>query len=217
MSLKIVIINYEIGNIRSILNAFQKIGITPILSRNQKEILSADGIVLAGVGAFSHAMQNLQKYSLLDTIKEYAKTNKPLLGICLGMQMLLDESEEFGTTEGIGLISGRVIKLPTKNRKHEKLPHVSWNEITPKRIDWKNTILNNINSKSDMYFIHSYVTIPDDENQILSTTIYSDYEFCSSIKKDNIYGCQFHPEKSAKEGLKIIKNFVNIVKENKNV
>lgn len=216
MSINLVIINYDIGNVRSIINAFEKIGTKPILSRDKEEILNADGVILPGVGAFSHGMENLYKYSLVDVIKEYVKTNKPFLGICLGMQMLLDESEEFGSKKGIGLIPGKVIKLPTKDSNNEKLPHVSWNEIRPKNITWKGTILNNTNTKSDMYFVHSYTAVPKNKNNILSTTVYSGYEFCSSIKKENIYGCQFHPEKSASAGLEIIKSFIKIIKENKN-
>jgi imidazole glycerol-phosphate synthase subunit HisH len=215
--MKIVIIDYDIGNVRSILNAFEKVGIEPILSRDEEDILNADGVILPGVGAFSHGMKNLNKYLLVDTIKKYAKTNKPLLGICLGMQMLFDESEEFGETKGIGLVSGKVIKLPTQDKNNEKLPHVSWNEIKEKNINWNNSILQNINSQSDMYFVHSYIAKPTDINHILSTTTYSDYEFCSSIKKNNIYGCQFHPEKSSFLGLKIIGNFIKIVKENTDV
>lgn len=213
--MKIVVVDYDIGNVRSILNAFDKIGITPILSRNKEEILNADGLLLPGVGAFSHGMKNLNKYSLVEILKEYAKSNKPLLGICLGMQMLLDESEEFGSTKGIGLIHGKVIKLPIKNLEYKKLPHISWNEISKHKIIWQDTILENISESSDMYFVHSYIAVPNDENNVLSTTIYSDYEFCSSIKKDNIYGCQFHPEKSASLGLKIIQNFINIIKGKK--
>jgi imidazole glycerol-phosphate synthase subunit HisH len=216
VNLKVVIIDYDIGNVKSICSAFEKIGIEPVLTRDENEILNADGVVLPGVGAFSHGMENLHKYSLVEILKEFVKSNKPLLGVCLGMQMLFDESEEFGITKGIGLISGKVIKMPTKDSKNEKLPHVSWNEIKQKNINWINTILQNISQKSDMYFVHSYIAVPLDENHILSTTIYSDSEFCSSVKKDNIYGCQFHPEKSAKIGLKIIENFIDIIKENKN-
>lgn len=215
MSLNIAVINYGIGNVKSILNIFEKAGVTPSLLNQKELILAADGVVLPGVGAFSQGMENLHKYSLVKTLKEYAKLNKPLLGICLGMEMLLNESEEFGATQGIGLIPGKVIKLPTKNTQYKKLPHVSWNEITPKNINWENTILGNIEFNSDMYFTHSYIAVPEDESHILSTTIYSDYEFCSSIKKGNIYGCQFHPEKSAERGLKIIDNFINLCSENK--
>jgi glutamine amidotransferase len=215
--MKIVVIDYDIGNVRSILNAFEKVGVIPILSREKEEILDADALVLPGVGAFYHGMKNLNRYSLVEILKEYAKSDKPLLGICLGMQMLLDESEEFGITSGIGLISGKVVKLPLRDKENEKLPHVSWNEIESKNINWNNTILENIDEKSDVYFVHSYVALPSDENNILSTTFYSDSRFCSAIKKGNIYGCQFHPEKSAKDGLKILENFIKIAKENKSV
>ena len=215
--MNIVVIDYDIGNVRSILNAFNKVGISPLLSRDKEKILNADAVVLPGVGAFSHGMKKLHQYFLVEILKEYAKSNKPLLGICLGMQMLLEKSEEFGRTEGIGLIKGKVIKLPFNDDKNEKLPHVSWNEIESKEINWDRTILKNINQKSDMYFVHSYIAVPSDENTILSTTLYSNSTFCSSIKKGNIYGCQFHPEKSAKEGLKILKNFIDIAKEYQNV
>tara|TARA_B110000967_G_scaffold208664_1_gene261644 strand:+ start:143 stop:790 length:648 start_codon:yes stop_codon:yes gene_type:complete len=214
---KIVIVDYDLGNVRSILNAFEQVGISPILSRDKDVILNADGLILPGVGAFSHGMKNLHKYSLVEVLKDYAKTGKVLLGICLGMQMLLDESEEFGNTQGIGLIHGKVIKLPTKDKNNEKLPHICWNEIEPKHQNWNNTILNSIPLKSDMYFVHSYIAEPKDDTNILSTTVYSDYRFCSSLKQGNVYGCQFHPEKSAKIGLEIIKNFVNIAKEGKSV
>ena len=218
MSLKIVIIDYDIGNVKSILNALEKNNVTALLSREKDEILNADGLILPGVGAFAHGMSNLSKYGLLDIIYEYVQANKPFLGICLGMQMLLEQSEEFGITKGLGLIEGSVIKLPVQNSEHEKLPHVSWNEIVqPKNISWDNTILDGIDNKSDMYFVHSYVAVPKNENNILSTTLYSDYNFCSSVQKNNIYGCQFHPEKSAKEGIKIIQNFINLSKECKNV
>lgn len=212
--MKIIIIDYDVGNIRSIINAFKKNGVEPILSSKEDDIRSADGVILPGVGAFSHGMENLNKYNLVNIIKEYTNSNKPFMGICLGMQMLLDESEEFINTKGLGLISGKVIKLPTQNSSYAKLPHVSWNEIKEKKTKWNNTILNNLEQQSDMYFVHSFIASLNNENEILSTTQYSDYEFCSSIKKGNIYGCQFHPEKSGEIGLKIIENFVNICKEN---
>jgi len=150
---------------------------------------------------------------MVEIIKEYVESNKPFMGICLGMQLLFEESEEFGVTVGLGLIPGRVIKLPTKDSQNEKLPHVSWNELNSGKIQWPNTVLENIKEGSDMYFVHSFVAQPNNESNVLSTTEYSGYNFCSSVKSGNIYGCQFHPEKSGKIGLKIVKNFIRMCKE----
>lgn len=210
--MKISIIDYEIGNVKSIINALKKIGIEPLLTHDKETILTSDGLILPGVGAFAYGMDNLQKYGLIEVINNFVNTKKPFMGICLGMQMLMEESEEFGITKGLGLIEGKVIKLPIQNSNYEKLPHVSWNEISKHNIAWENTIFNNIQEQSDMYFVHSFVATPIHEENILSTTEYSDYRFCSAIKKDNIYGCQFHPEKSGEIGLKIMQNFVNICK-----
>jgi len=213
--MKIVIIDYNIGNVRSIINAFKAINIKPLLSNKEEDILSADGVILPGVGAFSYGMENLNKYNLIEVIKKYIDTNKPFMGICLGMQMLMEESEEFGNTKGLGVIEGKVIKLPIEDENNKKLPHISWNEISKNNINWKDTILEGIPQQSDTYFVHSFVVLPINTNHILSITEYSNYKFCSSIKKNNIYGCQFHPEKSGEIGLKIINNFVKICKENK--
>jgi imidazole glycerol-phosphate synthase subunit HisH len=208
--MKIVIIDYGIGNVKSIINSFEKQNIKAILSRDKQVILEADGLILPGVGAFSHGMNNLNKYGLVPIIKEYVKTEKPLLGICLGMQMLFERSEEFLNTEGIGLIKGSVIKLPIEISNKIKLPHISWNEIIPKNILWNNTILDDIKVNANMYFVHTFVGNPENDKDILSITKYHGVEFCSSIKKNNIYGCQFHPEKSGETGLYIISNFIKI-------
>ena len=206
--MKIAVIDYGIGNVRSILGAFENQGADVLLTNNRDEILKSGGLVLPGVGAFSHGMKNLISYGLVDAIKEYVALGKPLMGICLGMQLLFEESEEFGNTKGLGLISGMVIKLPTKDNQNEKLPHVSWNELNSNKVPWKNTILADTEEGSDMYFVHSFVAQPRDSYNILSLTEYSNYHFCSSVKKGNIYGCQFHPEKSGPTGLKIINNWV---------
>jgi len=210
--MKIVIIDYGLGNVKSIYSAFKSQGIEPILSNDSEVIFNADGIVLPGVGAYSHAMKNLKKYNLVKIIKNYAKTEKPILGICLGMQLLLEESEEFGITKGLGLIKGRVVKIPISNTFQTKLPNINWSAIKPNFLKWDKTILKNISLNSEMYFIHSYVAKLENENEVLSVTDFHNVIFCSALKKGNIYGFQFHPEKSSKLGLKIIKNFIKICK-----
>lgn len=206
-----VIIDYDIGNVKSILNAFKEFSVNIKLSRDKNEIINADGLILPGVGAFSQGMYNLKKYNLIEIIHKYVSTNKPLLGICLGMQLLFDESEEFGKNKGLGLIEGKVLKLPVK--KNIKLPHISWNEIIKLEINWNDTILNKINKNTDMYFVHTFAGFPSKKFEILSITNYFGVEFCSSVKKNNIYGCQFHPEKSSSNGLKIIRNFIQICRK----
>lgn len=208
--MKIAVIDYDIGNVRSILSAFENQGANVFLTRDREKILASDGLVLPGVGAFSHGMASLRKYNLVKDIKDYIETGKPFIGICLGMQMLFDHSEEFGLSSGLGLIAGSVIKLPTKEDKNEKLPHVSWNEVNIVEGKWEGTILDGVTEGSDMYFVHSFIANPDDRSNILSMTEYSGYKFCSSVKKNNIYGCQFHPEKSGTVGLNVIKNFIRM-------
>ncbi len=198
------------GNIKSIASAIENVGAIPILSKSTEAILSSDGVILPGVGAFKHGMNRLKAAGLIEIINEYCKTNKPLLGICLGMQMLFSESEEFGSTKGLGLISGPVCKLETNDGSKEKLPHISWNEINFYNRESTDAILSGINDGDDMYFVHSFAAVPDNNDEILAVADYGGKFFCAAVKKNNIYGCQFHPEKSGEIGLIILKNFVNI-------
>lgn len=211
--MKIAIIDYDIGNVRSILNAFENQGAYVFLTRDEDKILESNGVVLPGVGAFSHGMSNLHEYGLVEIIEKYIKTNKPFMGICLGMQLLFEQSSEFGKTAGLCLIAGKVRKLTLKDSIDKRLPHVGWNELNCKQNKWDKTILDGVKNGSDMYFVHSFAAQPYNKNHVLSTTEYSGYKFCSSVKSNNIYGCQFHPEKSASVGLKIINNFIRICEE----
>lgn len=213
--MSIVILDYGIGNVKSIINAFENQGEKIILTRDKKIILESHALILPGVGAFSHGMKNLKKYNLIEIIKDFVESGKPLLGICLGMQMLMEESEEFGLNKGLGLVKGSVVKMPIKASNKVKLPHISWNSLKNNGLNWDNTILNEIEENSSMYFVHTFVACPKNKNEILSYSTYHDINFCSALKKDNIYGCQFHPEKSGKIGLRIIKNFINISKKQK--
>ncbi|KYG82843.1 imidazole glycerol phosphate synthase subunit HisH [Roseivirga echinicomitans] len=207
--IKVAVLDYGIGNVRSITNALNSIGAEPILTSDSELILSADALILPGVGAFAKGMQNLKDRNLVGLIHQFVNSGKPFLGICLGMQMLLDESEEFGLNEGLGLIKGKVVKLPLKLGNEEKLPHVSWNEILPPSHGrWNNTLLESTAPSSDVYFIHSYVALPADQSDVLSHTFYGDGYFCSAVQKDNITGFQFHPEKSGVLGLKMLSEFI---------
>lgn len=204
----IAILDYDIGNIRSIFNAFKTLDTNPVVTDKPEVILQADGVVLPGVGAFPTGMDNLSARQLIDVIREYIRSGKPFLGICLGMQMLLEESDEFGQSKGLGLIEGRVEKLRVNKLR---LPHISWNEIQrPEKVNWENTIFRNVGKDDNFYFVHTFAANPKHDENILSTTSYDGYSFCSAVYKDNIYGVQFHPEKSAVVGLRILENFTKL-------
>jgi glutamine amidotransferase len=209
----IVIIDYGIGNIKSMYNAFCNLGIEPQLTADTKTILEASAVILPGVGAFQKGMENLHTLGLVETIRSFVKKGNPFLGVCLGMQMLLEESEEFGITPGLGLIKGKVIRLPIASSINEKLPHVTWNQLNePTTGRWSNTILNDFPLNSDVYFVHSFVAAPNNSKTILSTTNYGGVSFCSALHQENIFGTQFHPEKSGQKGHLILNNFINLIK-----
>ena len=203
--LNITILDYGLGNIRSLKNAFEHLEVECTLSKDKMTILNSDALILPGVGAFSHAMDILKEDNLVDVIKEFANSSKPLLGICLGMQLLFKESEEFGKSDGLGLIDGSVVKLSDC----KKLPHVGWQTLN-NEMNTQDTILQNIDKISEFYFVHSF-GVGIHNAYTLSSSSYENARFSSCVKKDNIYGCQFHPEKSAKAGLEILKNFIRLI------
>jgi imidazole glycerol-phosphate synthase subunit HisH len=210
---KIVIVDYGLGNLYSIAQACTHIGYTAEITRDQKLISNADYLILPGVGAFGIAMQYLTDAELVEPLKAYAASGRPLMGICLGMQLLFDESEEFGQHQGLGFIKGEVKRFPSVvNNKQLKVPNIGWIKICqPANKSWNNTPLAEIDPLEDyMYFVHSYYTSPAEKESVLSITNYNGFEYASSVMKDNIWGFQFHPEKSSEKGLTIYKNFFNI-------
>ncbi|MEK6589562.1 MAG: imidazole glycerol phosphate synthase subunit HisH [Nitrospinota bacterium] len=208
----IAIIDYGMGNLRSVQKGFERAGHKAVVTGSPEEILVADGVVLPGVGAFRDCMKNLTEGNLIDTIYKVVQEGKPFLGICLGLQLLFTESEEFGIHKGLDIIKGRVIRFSFSNSEPRtlnlKVPHMGWNNISIKK---DLHLFEGIPDSSFFYFVHSYYVIPEDGNVIASTTDYG-VEFVSGISKDNILAFQFHPEKSQEMGLRILKNFGDFCK-----
>lgn len=203
----ITIINYNAGNIKSIQNMLKRIGAKSCISSNVEEIEQAEKLILPGVGHFDYGMSNLKQSGLIDVLNKKVLVDKvPLLGICLGAQLLGNGSEE-GTEKGLGWIDMDVVKFDIEKMPDNlKIPHMSWNEILIKK---SSKLLDGLNNESRFYFVHSYHMKCNDGKNILTHTSYG-YEFTSAVEKDNIYGVQFHPEKSHKFGMRLLENFVNI-------
>ena len=208
--MKVTIVDYNSGNISSVINSFKEVAQNKVnieVTSDLNKIKSSDKIILPGQGSFKSCVDALNNINgLVDTLNEFVINNKkPLLGICVGMQMFADIGYEETETKGLGWISGKVSKIDNKNGKF-KLPHIGWNEI---EIVKDSKIFENVDSKSHMYFVHSYEFIPNDKNVVSATTDYASNIVCS-VEKENIFGTQFHPEKSDKMGLRIIENFITI-------
>jgi len=205
MGPRIVIVDYGMGNLRNVQKAFEKIGAQARVTRNRKEIAGASAIVLPGVGAFKDCMENLDRYGLIETLLHSVEKGKPYLGICLGLQILFSESEEFGSHRGLDLIHGKVVKfIPDPDHK---VPHMGWNTVDIQR---EVSVLKGIESGDFFYFVHSYYVVPEREEWISTLTHYG-IPFVSSISKENIFATQFHPEKSQQKGLQILQNFVQLI------
>jgi glutamine amidotransferase len=207
----IAIIDYGMGNLRSVQKAFETVGYPAVVTRDSGVIADAERVVLPGVGAFADCMANLERYDLIEPIRRVIASGKPFLGICLGLQVLFTESEEFGTHKGLDLIRGRVVRFPIdkpEERKDKtqaglKVPHMGWNEVV---ITKKAPVLAGLPNGTHLYFVHSYYIVPEDTGIVSTQTTYG-VTFASSICRDNIFACQFHPEKSQRAGLQIIRNF----------
>ncbi len=208
MSKKVVIIDYALGNTFSVQQALANFGIEAELSDDKKKVENADAIILPGVGAFGEAMNNLEAKELIGPIKSFIERGKPFFGICLGMQLLFNQSEEFGSTNGLGIIPGKIKKFNFDEKKIH-IPQMGWNNIQePVAGNWKNTALAEITNGEFMYFVHSYYADPDKKENVLCETEYAGLKYCSAVIHKNVFATQFHPEKSATEGLKIYKNWI---------
>ncbi|MDE3017627.1 MAG: imidazole glycerol phosphate synthase subunit HisH [Nitrospirota bacterium] len=206
----IAIIDYGMGNLRSVQKAFEAVGHQAIVTRDARAIGDASHVVLPGVGAFGDCMENLDRYGLIEPVRRAVQSGKPFLGICLGLQLLFTESEEFGRHPGLDLIPGKVRRftsgseeVPDRTMAHLKVPHMGWNDV---RVTRTAPPLRGIESGAYLYFVHSYYVEPQDNGVACTMTDYG-RSFVSSVWRDNVFACQFHPEKSQSLGLRIIRNF----------
>ncbi|MGE3153576.1 MAG: imidazole glycerol phosphate synthase subunit HisH [Nitrospiraceae bacterium] len=209
----IAIIDYGMGNLRSVQKAFETVGCPAVVTRSPQVLRDASHVVLPGVGAFADCMSNLEQFGLIQPIRAAIQSGKPFLGICLGFQVLFSESEEFGVHKGLDVLSGRVLRFPWTSESScgsprggvaaLKVPHMGWNQIT---IERRAPPFADLANEASLYFVHSYYVVPAEPSVIATTTTYG-LSFASSIWRDNIVACQFHPEKSQSVGLRIVKNF----------
>ncbi len=204
----IAVIDYGMGNLRSVQKALEAVGARAVVTRKPADILSASSVVLPGVGAFKDCMTNLQRFDLVDVVHKSIQSGKPFLGICLGLQLLFHQSEEFGQVPGLEILPGDVVGFAGRisdwtTGSSLKIPHMGWNTVEVRK---SNLLFKSIPDKSYFYFVHSYYVVPKQSDDIATTTQYG-IEFVSSIHHENIYAFQFHPEKSQKLGLTLLKNF----------
>lgn len=203
----IAIIDYDAGNIKSVEKAILSLGAEVVITRDAQTILNADGVILPGVGAFGDAMEKLHSYGLVDVIRECVKKEIPFLGICLGLQLMFESSEETPGVEGLHLLDGKILRIPAEPGL--KIPHIGWNNL---HFPNKGRLFQGIPEDSYVYFVHSYYLAAEDEDIVAATTEYGTL-IHASVEKGNVFACQFHPEKSSEVGLKILQNFIEITKE----
>jgi glutamine amidotransferase len=212
---KIVIVDYGMGNLLSVSRAFEHCGAEVLITASPDKIANAERLVLPGVGAFKDGMAGLRERSLVDPIKSHATSGRPFLGICLGMQMMLETSEEFGEHAGLGLIPGKVTAIPSAgpNGASRKIPHVGWNRLLfpENKTSWHDTILEGLApGQTSVYFVHSFFVQPARAADRLADCVYDGCSMAAAIGFDRLYGCQFHPEKSGEAGLKMLINFCRL-------
>ncbi|HED14064.1 MAG TPA: imidazole glycerol phosphate synthase subunit HisH [Gammaproteobacteria bacterium] len=217
----VAIVDYGMGNLFSVKHACEAVGLPAVITSSKREILAAEAVILPGVGAFGDAMDALRRLDLVTVLQDIAVSEKLFVGICLGMQLLMSESREFGVHKGLGIIEGAVLPFDSPLRENRKLkvPQVTWNRIYKVKTEglhhgsWVHTPLEGLPDGEFMYFVHSYYAVPLDDSVLLSTTRYGHIEFASSLRYRNIFACQFHPERSGPQGLQIYRNLVSFIQD----
>ena len=211
MSRTAIVVDYGVGNLRSVTRAVAHCDVTPVLSSDAGEIERCERLILPGVGAFGSCIGALKARGLAEPVLSVIDSGRPVLGICVGMQMLLESSEEFGRHEGLARIAGKVVPVSragTDGKPH-KIPHIGWAGLEPSGQNWTGTIFDGLKAGDACYFVHSFVAAPSSDN-VLATADYDGHKLCAAVRAGNVYGVQFHPEKSGIVGLRIVRNFLNL-------
>lgn len=209
----VVVIDYGMGNLLSVRRGIEASGGEVEVTAVPEEIARAERLILPGVGSFKDGMKELHDRDLVEAIRKFLSTGRPFLGICLGMQMLMSESEEHGHHQGLGIVPGKVIEIPRDDldgMRLRKIPHIGWNALrySPGKNNWNDTILQNTSEGEYFYFVHSFMSVPNDVEDVLAECEYDNLPIAACLARDNIMGCQFHPEKSGRSGLKILDRFL---------
>jgi glutamine amidotransferase len=207
----VVVVDYGVGNLLNVERACRHLGVDVVVSADAQEIAKAARLILPGVGAFESGMAGLAERGLVDVLRDYGQSGRPILGICLGMQLLFDESDEFGKHEGLGLIPGNVAAIPSIDTTGRSLrvPHIGWEKLLPSRQSgWAEGLLSNTKPGEWMYFVHSFCAIPTESEYLLAHCQYGGHKIAATVRREAVYGCQFHPEKSGAAGLALLDRFL---------
>lgn len=212
----VAIVDYELGNLFSVKMACAAAGLDAHITSDRDAILKADAVILPGVGAFGDAMAALESRDLVSVLRDVAARETPVFGVCLGMQLLMSETQEFGRHRGLGLIEGDVVMLDgrVEGSRPLKVPHIGWNRVEPGTAPWEGTPLESVTPGTFMYFVHSYVARPADDRVVVSRTAFGAHSFCSSVQHGSVFACQFHPERSGTDGLQLYRTFAALVASN---
>lgn len=215
MTPRVTVVDYGASNLLNVVRALEHCGAKVIIADQPESVIEADRLILPGVGAFADGMAGLKLKNFVEPLKFFCQKGNPFLGICLGMQLMLDSSDEFGHHKGLGLIPGKVTHIPPQgtNGEPHKIPHIGWNELQypgPNE-SWERTLFSSLKPGEPMYFVHSFMAVPNDNHHRLADCNYNGQTICAAVRSGNMTGCQFHPEKSGEPGLQIIQDFINIL------